>query len=110
MLCESGANEETTMKLMHAAAGLALALITQAFAQDSYPSRPITLVVPFAAGSGTDNVARIVGQRLSERVKQPIVVENRAGANGQIAAEYVAKAKPDGYTLFMTTNTSHSAN
>jgi tripartite-type tricarboxylate transporter receptor subunit TctC len=75
-----------------------------------YPSKPITLVVSFAAGSGTDGVARIVGQKLSERLKQPVVVENKAGANGQIAAEFVKNAKPDGYTLWMTTNTTHSAN
>jgi len=97
------------MKLASFAAALAFGFAAAAAAQD-YPSRPITLVVPFAAGSGTDNVARIVGQRLSERLRQPIVVENKAGANGQIAAEAVAKAKPDGYTLFMTTNTTHSAN
>jgi tripartite-type tricarboxylate transporter receptor subunit TctC len=96
------------MKLAPFAAALLLAAASAA-AQD-YPSRPINLVVPFAAGSGTDNVARIVGQRLSERLKQPVVVENKAGASGQIAAEAVAKAKPDGYTLFMTTNTTHSAN
>jgi tripartite-type tricarboxylate transporter receptor subunit TctC len=77
---------------------------------DSYPSKPITLVIPFAAGSGTDNVGRIVAQKLAERLKQPVVVENKPGANGQIAAETVARAKPDGYTLFMTTNTTHSAN
>ena len=76
----------------------------------SYPSAPITLVVPFAAGSGTDGVARSVAQKLSERLKQPVIVENKAGASAQIAAQYVAAAKPDGYTLFMTTNTSHSAN
>src|SRR5687768_3337298 len=96
------------MKLAPFAAALLLAAASAA-AQD-YPSRPINLVVPFAAGSGTDNVARIVGQRLSERLKQPVVVENKPGANGQIAAEAVTKAKPDGYTLFMTTNTTHSAN
>jgi tripartite-type tricarboxylate transporter receptor subunit TctC len=67
-------------------------------------------VVSFAAGSGTDSVARIVAQKLSERLKQPVVVENKAGANGQIAAEYVKNAKPDGYTLWMTTNTTQSAN
>jgi tripartite-type tricarboxylate transporter receptor subunit TctC len=98
----------TTMK--HMLAAVAALTITAAQAQDTYPSKPITLVIPFAAGSGTDNVGRIVMQKLSERLKQPIVVENRAGANGQIAAEYVKGAKPDGYTLFMTTNTSHSAN
>ena len=74
------------------------------------PNKPITLVVSFAAGSGTDSVARIVGQKLAERLKQPVVVENKAGANGQIAAEYVKNAKPDGYTLWMTTNTTQSAN
>ncbi|MEP7070309.1 MAG: tripartite tricarboxylate transporter substrate binding protein [Usitatibacter sp.] len=91
------------------AAITAALLSTTAFAQ-SYPTRPVTLVVSFAAGSGTDSVARIVAQRLSERLKQPVVVENKAGANGQIAAEYVKNAKPDGYTLWMTTNTTHSAN
>jgi tripartite-type tricarboxylate transporter receptor subunit TctC len=91
-----------------AAATLALASI--AAAAQEYPTKPITLVVPFAAGSGTDSVARIVGQKLSERLKQQVLVENKAGASAQIGAEYVAKAKPDGYTLFMTTNTSHSAN
>ena len=96
------------MKL--AALAVALLAATLAHAQADFPSRPVTLVIPFAAGSGTDNVGRIVSQRLSERWKQPVVVENKAGANGQIAAEAVAKAKPDGYTLFMTTNTTHSAN
>lgn len=76
----------------------------------SYPSAPVTMVVPFAAGSGTDAVARIVAKKLGERLKQPVLIDNRAGANAQIAAQFVAKAKPDGYTLFMTTNTSHSAN
>jgi tripartite-type tricarboxylate transporter receptor subunit TctC len=97
------------MKLLHLLAAFAAITAVPAAAQD-YPSKPITLVIPFAAGSGTDNVGRIVAQKLSERLKQPIVVENRAGANGQIAAEYVKNAKPDGYTLFMTTNTSQSAN
>ena len=76
----------------------------------AYPSAPITVVVPFAAGSGTDSVARTVGQKLSERLKQPVLIDNKPGASAQLGAQYVAKAKPDGYTLFMTTNTSHSAN
>lgn len=76
----------------------------------AYPSAPITLVVPFAPGSGTDGVARIVAKKLSERLNQPVMVDNKAGASAQIAAQFVAKAKPDGYTLLMTTNTSHSAN
>ena len=97
------------MKLASLVAAIAAAAALGAQAQD-YPNRPITLVIPFAAGSGTDNVGRIVSQRLSERLRQPIVVENKPGANGQIAADHVAKSKPDGYTLFMTTNTTHSAN
>lgn len=76
----------------------------------AYPAAPITLVVPFAAGSGTDAVARVVGQKLAERLKQSVLIDNKAGANAQIGAQFVVKAKPDGYTLFMTTNTSHSAN
>ena len=76
----------------------------------AYPSGPVTLVVPFAAGSGTDGVARIVAKKLSEQLNQPVLVDNKAGASAQIAAQFVAKAKPDGYTLLMTTNTSHSAN
>jgi tripartite-type tricarboxylate transporter receptor subunit TctC len=92
------------------AAAAVVAFAAQAAFAQSYPTKPITMVVSFAAGSGTDGVARIVSQKLSERLKQPVVVENRAGANGQIAAEYVKNAKPDGYTLWMTTNTTHSAN
>ncbi len=86
-----------------------LTLVSHAFAQP-YPTNTISLVVPFAAGSGTDAVARVVAKKLAERLKQPVVVDNKAGANGQIAALFVAKAKPDGYTLLMTTNTTHSAN
>lgn len=78
--------------------------------QPPYPSAPITMVVPFAAGSGTDSVARTVSQKLAERLRQPVLVDNKPGANAQVAAQIAAKARPDGYTLFMTTNTSHSAN
>ncbi|WP_447747367.1 Bug family tripartite tricarboxylate transporter substrate binding protein [Variovorax boronicumulans] len=93
-----------------AAAGLAGAA-PWAFAQDGgYPKQPIKLIVPFAAGSGTDAVARITAQMLGEALKASVIVDNRAGASGVIAAELVAKAPPDGYTLFMTTNTTHSAN
>ncbi|RYF21800.1 MAG: tripartite tricarboxylate transporter substrate binding protein [Comamonadaceae bacterium] len=91
------------------ACGVAAASLP-AWAQQPYPSTPITMVVPFAAGSGTDAVARTVSQKLAERLKQPVLVDNKPGANAQVAAQIVAKAKPDGYTLFMTTNTSHSAN
>ena len=85
-------------------------LVTSMALGQTYPHSPITLVVPFAAGSGTDAVARIVARKLGERLKQTVLVENKAGANAQIGAQFVAKAKPDGYTLLMSTNTSHSAN
>ena len=91
------------------ACGVAAASL-HAWAQQPYPSTPITMVVPFAAGSGTDAVARTVSQKLAELLKQPVLVDNKPGANAQVAAQIVARAKPDGYTLFMTTNTSHSAN
>jgi tripartite-type tricarboxylate transporter receptor subunit TctC len=99
------------MNILPRAMTLVVSLLTAAAAlSQTYPSSPITLIVPFAAGSGTDAVARIVGRKLSERLKQPVLIENKAGANAQIAAQLVARAKPDGYTLLMTTNTSHSAN
>ena len=74
--------------------GLALAWTMGASAQ-GYPTGPISLVVPFAAGSGTDAVARTVGQKLSERLKQAVVIDNKPGASAQLGAVHVAKAKPD---------------
>lgn len=76
----------------------------------SYPSRTITIIVPFAAGSGTDSVARIVTQRLAEVLKTSIVIDNRAGANGAIGAAAAARATPDGYTLMIGGVSTHAAN
>lgn len=78
-------------------------------AANEYPDRPISLIVPFPAGSGTDAVGRIFASELGALLGQQVIVENKPGANATIAANYVARAKPDGYTLFVTTNTSHSA-
>lgn len=89
----------------------AAAVMTAANAQDApYPSRPVTIVLPFGPGSGTDIVSRLLAQRIGDALGQPVVIDNKPGANGSIAAEYVARAKPDGYTLFMGTNSTHGAN
>lgn len=78
----------------------ALAAVPQAMTQ-SYPSKPIKMIVPFPAGGTTDIVARIVAQRMTESMGQPVVVDNRGGAGGAIGADLVAKAAPDGYTIMM---------
>jgi len=97
------------LRTLRAAALAGAALAAAGPAQAAYPDKPISLVVPFPAGSGTDAVGRIFAAELGEILGQQVVVENKPGANATIAANYVARAKPDGYTLFVTTNTSHSA-
>lgn len=91
------------------AAGAALPLM-QAWGQAWRPAHTVTLLVPFAGGSGTDAVARILADLLARQLGVPVVVDNRPGANGSIAAMAAARAAPDGTTLFVTTNTTHSAN
>ena len=81
---------------------------TAALAQSDYPNKPVKLIVGFAPGGSTDIVARIVAQRLGERLGQTIVVENRAGAGGTIGADAAAKAPPDGYTLTLGTTSTHA--
>ena len=76
----------------------------------SFPNKPIKLVVPYGPGASADIVARIVAQRVSEDLKQPVVVENRAGASGMIGSNYVAKSAPDGYTILIGTDGTHAGN
>ena len=87
----------------------ALGAAPKAFAQ-AFPSKPIKIVVPFAAGSATDLTARGLGAKLQEILKQPIIVDDRPGASGQLGASAVATAPADGYTLMMGTNTTNAAN
>ena len=80
---------------------LPLAVLAQ-----TYPAKPVRMVVPFPAGGGVDVTARILAQRLTDRVGQSFIVENRAGASGIIGTEFVAKAAPDGYTLLVGSQTT----
>jgi len=101
------------MAKLLAFAGLALtcALVSgNGTAQETYPSKPVRIVVSFAAGGPTDQVARIVGAKLGDLLGQPFLVENKAGAGGNIGADLVAKAPADGYTLLMATVSTHAIN
>src|SRR5262245_30389973 len=93
-----------------AGAALALLLATLSAAAQDYPSRPITLIVPFPAGGGVDAVARIVADKLSRALGQPMVIENRGGAGGVIGTRLAARAAPDGYTLVMSHTGTTSIN
>ena len=94
---------ETTLFIRRLAIPLALALCAiqaPGFAQ-TFPSRPVTLVVPFPPGGGTDTGGRVIAEQLGRRWGQPVIVENKGGAAGQIGADFVAKSRPDGYTLLL---------
>nr|MBF0683084.1 tripartite tricarboxylate transporter substrate binding protein [Pseudomonas sp.] len=102
-------------RLVRNAAGKSLFAIALAMAAglayaQSYPSKPIRIIVPFGPGGSSDIVARVFGEYLQGVTKQPVVVENRAGANGIIGTRFVKEAAPDGYTLELSTNTTHAAN
>ncbi len=92
------------------AALLGLAALLPGLARGEYPDRPIRLVVPFPAGGGADSLARIVMPRVAQALGRPVVIDNRPGAGGNVGAEFVARAAPDGYTLLYGTNGTHSIN
>lgn len=96
--------------LVNLLGALALAAVPLTSSAQAYPNGPVRIVVPFAAGSATDIVARLIAEEFRAEFNQSFVVDNKPGASAQIGAEIVARAPADGYTLFMTTNTSHSAN
>jgi len=93
-----------------ALSALLLALSALPGSAQTYPAKPITFLVPFAAGSATDQLARALGQSVASDSKQSVVIDNKPGAFGFIAAQQAAKAAPDGYTVLITTNTTHAAN
>ncbi|EKD97489.1 MAG: hypothetical protein ACD_23C00899G0005 [uncultured bacterium] len=95
-----------SLALAAVAAGLGPQLATAA----DYPSKPISIVVPFSSGSATDKLARLIGEGLSKRLGQPAIVENRAGASGFLASTHVARSAPDGYTILITANTTQAGN
>ncbi|MBT9457334.1 MAG: tripartite tricarboxylate transporter substrate binding protein [Burkholderiaceae bacterium] len=95
-----------TVSLLAGLAGLS----NLALAQDAWPSKPIKLIVPFAAGGTSDILGRLLGEKLQAALKQTVIIENRAGAGGVVGADAVAKSPPDGYTLLLGTIASHAIN
>ena len=105
----SAPDQSLLRRIAVAAIGAGLWVASSAMAQ-VYPDHPITLVVPFPAAGVTDNVARLIGRKLSQNLGQPVVVENRPGAGGSLGTEQVARAQPDGYTLLVGTQGTHGSN
>jgi len=102
-------NKDISGHLIQLCGGLLLAIACTLSVADSYPSKPIRAIVPFAAGSATDQIGRAFAVKMAESLGQPVVIENRPGANGMIGAEVVAKSPADGYTLLFGTNSTNAA-
>ncbi len=100
---------EIWVRVVALIAGLAAAGAQAQSLATAYPSKPVRMVIPFPPGGTTDVIGRMLAQKLTDAWRQPVVVENRAGAAGAIGSEYVAKSPPDGYTLVMGGGTTHSA-
>src|SRR5512139_4012055 len=96
--------------IRRAVVAFAAVILAGTAAAQSYPSKPIRIVVPFAAGSATDTMARSYANEMQKLLGQPVIVDNKPGANGMIGAEAVARAGPDGYTLLWGTNSTNAAN
>jgi tripartite-type tricarboxylate transporter receptor subunit TctC len=94
-------------RLMLALAAMA-AIITSAQAQDAWPTKPIRLIAPFPPASTSDVIGRVFGQKMSQRLGQPVIIDNRVGASGNIGADAIAKAAPDGYTIGIVTSSTHA--
>lgn len=102
--------KKTKKLLSLVAASITLGLSGAAMAESNYPTKPITILVPFAAGGTTDIIARVIAEPLGRELGQPVIVENRGGAGGAIGAAETARAKPDGYSLGISTLSSHATN
>jgi tripartite-type tricarboxylate transporter receptor subunit TctC len=98
------------LKIFIAALAAFVTLVSSAVLAQSYPNRPVRVIVPFPPASGTDVIARRIAEKLQQLLKQPFVIENKAGANGIIAAQAAAAAEPDGYTIFISTISTQATN
>ena len=96
--------------LFHRSFAIALLVVASAGHAQPYPSKPIKFIVPYSSGTSTDVLGRLYAQKLSENLGQPVIVENKAGAGGNIAGEAVARAEPDGYTITFSTSAVHATN
>lgn len=103
-------NGSTRRHVLAAALALPMAGVTPAFGQSDFPNRPLRLVVPFPPGGSTDTLARLIAQRLGDSLGQPVVIDNKPGAGGNIGMDAGAKAAPDGYTLFLSSTSTIAVN